>query len=122
MRESFEDAMVAGFVITGINGSYHPKDRYVLAAAIVGRANVLVTNNLSDFPASALDPYDVDVQPPDAFLCNQWELDEESMAAVIENWPRDFLNPPLTLEQLLQTFEKHTPQFCEIVRTSGLTQ
>jgi predicted nucleic acid-binding protein len=122
MRESFEDAMVTRYEPLVPVMTNHPKDRHVLAAAIVGRANVIVTNNLSDFPASALDPYDIDVQHPDAFLCNQWELDEESMAAVIENWPRDFLNPPLTLEQLLQTLEKHTPQFCEIVRTSGLTQ
>ena len=77
MRESFEDAMVTGYELLEPVMTNHPKDRHVLAAAIVGRANVIVTKNLSDFPAVALTPYDVDAQHPDIFLCNQWELDEE---------------------------------------------
>lgn len=32
-------------------------DRHVLAAAIVGRCDVIVTQNLADFPAEALDPF-----------------------------------------------------------------
>jgi predicted nucleic acid-binding protein len=122
MRESFEDAMVTGYEPLVSVMTNHPKDRHVLAAAIVGRANVIVTSNLSDFPTEALDPYDVDVQHPDAFLCNQWELNEEGMVSVIENWMEDLSNPPQTLEQLLQRLEQHTPQFCKIVRTSGLEQ
>ena len=122
MKESFEDAMVTGYESLEPVMTTHPKDRHVLAAAIVGRANVIVTANLGDFPAEALDPYDVDVQHPDDFLCNQWELDEETMVAAIEQWLKDLSNPPQTLEQLLQTLDRHVPQFCEIVRGSDLAR
>ena len=39
-------------------------DRHVLAAAIRGRADVIVTFNLSDFPKAALDPYGIAAQRP----------------------------------------------------------
>jgi len=83
---------------------------------------VIVTANLGDFPAEALDPYDIDVQHPDDFLCNQWELDEETMVTAIEQWLKDLSNPPQTLEQLLQTLDRHVPKFCEIVRGSELAR
>ncbi|KXF75287.1 hypothetical protein ATN84_18625 [Paramesorhizobium deserti] len=43
-------------------------DRHVLAAAIAGKASVIVTWNLKDFPARDLMPYGVTSQSPDDFL------------------------------------------------------
>ncbi|MGE8106767.1 PIN domain-containing protein [Allorhizobium sp. NPDC080224] len=45
-----------------------PDDRHVLAAAIAGKASVIVTWNLKDFPAPDLLPYGVISQSPDDFL------------------------------------------------------
>ena len=45
-----------------------PDDRHVLAAAIVGRCDVIVPQNLKDFPANVLDRYGIDKQHPDEFL------------------------------------------------------
>ena len=39
-----------------------PSDRHVLAAEIVGRADVIVTFNLRDFPSDALAPFGIIVQ------------------------------------------------------------
>ena len=36
-----------------------PDDRHVLAAAIVGRCDVIVTQNIQDFPEAALAPYGI---------------------------------------------------------------
>ena len=116
MRESFEDAMVTGYQPLVPVMSNDPKDRHVLAAAVIGRANMIVTHNLKDFPAEALDPYDIEAQHPDDFLCNQWELDEEAVMAAMERWPEDLSKPPQTLEQILQRLERHVPQFCALVR------
>jgi hypothetical protein len=39
-----------------------PDDRHVLAAAIRGRADVIVTRNLKDFPAAELQSYGIEAQ------------------------------------------------------------
>ena len=41
-----------------------PDDRHVLAAAIVGHCDVIVTCNLRDFPEEAVMPYGRDRSPP----------------------------------------------------------
>lgn len=55
-----------------------PKDRHVAAAALHGRADVLITNNEKDFPVAALARYGVQVVKPDDFLRDQLELDPTS--------------------------------------------
>ena len=63
------DALVSGFeplIETLILPD--PDDRHVLAAAIHGGAQVIVTQNLKDFPSSALSRFSLRAQHPDAFL------------------------------------------------------
>ena len=43
-------------------------DRHALAAAICARADVIVTYNLSDFPATILEQYGIEAQHPDEFI------------------------------------------------------
>lgn len=45
-----------------------PDDRHVLAAAVAGKASVIGTWNLKDFPAADLQPYGVTCTSPDDFL------------------------------------------------------
>lgn len=45
-----------------------PDDRHVLAAAIRGRADVIITFNLTDFPAGVLGHYGIEAQHPDQFV------------------------------------------------------
>ena len=45
-----------------------PDDRHVLAAAVAGRADCIVTMNLKDFPSRVLGRHDLYVRHPDAFL------------------------------------------------------
>jgi predicted nucleic acid-binding protein len=47
-----------------------PDDRHVLAAAIAGKASVIVTWNLKDFPAEALRAHGVAAISPDDFLAD----------------------------------------------------
>jgi predicted nucleic acid-binding protein len=51
-----------------------PNDVHVLAAAIAGHADCIVTSNLKDFPEDVLQPYGIEAIDPDAFIVNQWEL------------------------------------------------
>ena len=45
-----------------------PSDIHVLAAAVAGKAAVIVTQNLKDFPRSELEAFDMRAEAPDAFL------------------------------------------------------
>ena len=53
-----------------------PADRHVLAAAITGRAEVLLTQNRADFPARALARHGILLREPDGFLA---EIDAEGL-------------------------------------------
>jgi predicted nucleic acid-binding protein len=59
-----------------------PGDVHVLAAAIAGRADVLVTRNLRDFPARVLARDGVRAVHPDGFLVGLWQRAPETVAAV----------------------------------------
>ena len=63
------DRLVTGYqnLIPGLNLP-DPNDRHVLAAAIRGKASVIITNNLKNFPASELQTYDMEAQTPDEFI------------------------------------------------------
>ena len=74
MDASTRDCLVTGYE-TLIPSLQLPdaKDRHVLAAAIVGRCDVIVTQNIKDFPEDVLAGYGIDVQHPDEFLCNHFQ-------------------------------------------------
>lgn len=52
-----------------------PNDVHVLAAAIAGHADCIVTSNLKDFPNSILLKFGIEAIDPDTFIINQWDLD-----------------------------------------------
>ena len=54
-----------------------PNDRHVVAAAIRSKADVIVTYNLKDFPSSIEDEYNIEIQHPDVFLSNVFDLNPE---------------------------------------------
>ena len=78
-----------------------PDDRHVLAAAIAGRCDVIVTQNLRHFPAEALAPYGLEAQHPDDFLSNHLNLAPGLFCEVIRKVRARLKNPPFTAEQYL---------------------
>ena len=54
MAAYFPDARVTSYEELIGSMTNHPKDRHVLAAAVAGRADILVTENLKDFPPAAV--------------------------------------------------------------------
>jgi predicted nucleic acid-binding protein len=83
-----------------------PDDRHVLAAAIAGHASVIVTYNLKDFPASALDTYGIEAQHPDTFLTHQRGLDEQAFLECARRCRRRLKNPPVSAGDYLATLRK----------------
>jgi len=78
-----------------------PNDRHVLAAAIRSGSQVIVTENLKDFPPEALSPYGVEAQPPDLFLLHLIDLSPTTVAATIERQAAALKHPPITVAELL---------------------
>jgi predicted nucleic acid-binding protein len=99
MDTHFPDALVTGYqpLIDSLVLP-DPDDRHVLAAAITGRADVIVTSNLADFPSAALTPYGLEVQHPDEFLNHQRTLDESNFLTCIKVIRARLKNPKYTAE------------------------
>ena len=83
-----------------------PKDRHVLAAAIRGNADVIVTNNIKDFPACALEEYDIEAQTPDEFIFHLIGLYPVEVRNAAEVHRASLLNPPKSLEQYIGCLER----------------
>lgn len=69
MNAHVRDAVVSGFedLVPTIRLP-DPDDRHVVAAAIRGEADIVLTANLKDFPAAALSPHGLAAEHPDSFL------------------------------------------------------
>lgn len=80
-----------------------PSDRHVLAAAIVGGADVLVTMNLRDFPVDRLAPFGIEAQHPDMFIRNLLRQHEATMVAAVARHRAALRNPPKSAEAYLET-------------------
>jgi predicted nucleic acid-binding protein len=76
MQEAFPEATVSvpAALLEGIPKIPDPDDKHVVAAAMQGHADVIVTANLKDFPKELLAPYGFEIQSPDEFLVQQFHL------------------------------------------------
>ena len=102
-----EDCLVTGYesLIDSLTLP-DPGDRHVLAAAIQAKASVIVTYNLSDFPAEALSPHGIRAEHPEAFIVGLLETNAEKVIRAVRDQRMNLKNPPVTAEELLATFEK----------------
>ena len=82
-------------------------DTHVLAAAVAGHADCIVTANLRHFPARILGPYGLEAIHPDDFLVAQLDLDEFSALAAFRDMRARKKNPPLDPEAFAQALERN---------------
>lgn len=102
-----EDCLVTGFEpLIDILCLPDPNDRHVMAAAIKGRADVIVTFNLKHFPAETLNAYDIDVQHPDVFIRHLIDLYPAAVVAAARTVRGRLRRPPKTVEEYLETLER----------------
>jgi len=83
-----------------------PNDRHVLAAAIHGGVNLIVTFNLSDFPASALGPHSIEAVHPDDFIAGLFDEASEVVLEVARRQREGLKNPPKSAGEFLGTLEQ----------------
>lgn len=98
----------------------HEGDKHVLAAAVVGRADAIVTWNVHHFPPLACEPFGIVVQTPDAFLCGLHEENPDLMATIVDEQAAHLRNPRLTTQELLAVLSKLVPDFSSRILAAKL--
>lgn len=83
-----------------------PDDRHVLAAAITGRCDVIVTKNLQDFPNTAVRPHGIEVQHPDEFLSNHLKMAPGMFCESVRKVRARLKAPPLSVDEYLVNLSK----------------
>ena len=83
-----------------------PDDRHVLAAAIRGHADVIVTMNLRDFPSEIVGSFGIEAQHPDEFILHLLGLAPDAVVAAAQNHRQSLKNPPKTVAEYLETLDR----------------
>jgi predicted nucleic acid-binding protein len=104
MDTHVRDSLVEGYE-TLIDGIVlpDPDDRHVVAAAVRAKAQLIVTFNLSDFPAKRLAKYGIVAQHPDHFLLQLIEGDSYTVIKMVRETRLSLKNPPKTASEYLKT-------------------
>ncbi len=118
MNMTFPDSTLTDF--DGILPSIElpdPDDRHVVAAAYTGGADLIVTNNLKDFPQDELKRWRLEAVNPDCFLCDMFDLFPQAMLIIIQEQTADMQHPPTDVDELLASLERAgVPEFVHAVR------
>ncbi|OPF19808.1 hypothetical protein B1L04_03220 [Microcystis aeruginosa KW] len=80
-----------------------PQDRHVVAAAIEGGCDAIVTFNLKDFPSEVLDPYGLMALHPDLFISQCFADYPAQVLTALKKQHRSLRSPPCSLSDLLDT-------------------
>ena len=81
-----------------------PDDRHVLAAAIVGQADALVTWNLKHFSEETILPFGIEVLTPDDLVFRLLTLASQDTRQAVEALQASLRNPPYNWPGLLERF------------------
>ena len=118
MFKALPTAIITGYehLIDGLTLP-DPNDRHVLAAAIAGQCDVIVTQNLRDFPKEVLKRFAIEAQHPDAFLANHLDLLPGPFCMAIRAARLGRKNPPYNTNEYLAHLTK-----IGLVATASLLQ
>lgn len=114
MKQAFPEALVSGWedLESGIAESWpDPNDAHVVAAAIRGRAELIVTFNLKHFPQDLLLEYGLHAVSPDDFLLDLLDLNQESVLEAIRTQAQRTNNPALKFFEVVESLAKYAPKF-----------
>jgi predicted nucleic acid-binding protein len=82
-----------------------PGDRHVLAAAVAGKATVIVTRNVKHFPDADLSAYGIICQQPDDFLTEIHGDASEALIASMANARRNLRKSVPSIDEFIATVE-----------------
>mgnify|MGYP003133693836 FL=1 len=105
---AFPDALVDNYESL-VNALELPddKDRHVLAAAIKTNANIIVTNNIKDFPKEYLATFGLVAKSADDFITDTIDLNNDLALEAFRALVLNRTNPNLDEFQILDRFRKN---------------
>jgi len=115
VREFFPEAMVGDYEKLIPVCENDPKDRHILAAAIRGKSELIVTCNLKHFPKEALDPWDIEAEHPASYLLTLYSMEPGIVVSKIDAIARRRCKDP---EEILARLGKTVPAFALEVASS----
>ena len=122
MNAHFPDCQIEGY--ESIVDSIHlpdVDDRHVVAAAIRGQAEGIITFNLKDFPDEALKPLGINAIHPDEFLSDMFELSPGNVIQAVQRHRASLKKPPFTVDEYLSSLQKQRlPNFVSLLRSLSL--
>lgn len=83
-----------------------PGDVHVLAAALAGGVDCIVTANLRDFPADLLAEYRIEAIDPDRFIITQWDRYPDSAIAAFRQMRARRNRPQSGPEDFVRALER----------------
>lgn len=104
---AFPDALVQNY--KGLIGHLDlpdKDDRHVLAAAIKTNANLIVTNNIKDFPKAYLQSFSLDAKTADDFLTDIIDVNQEQAVAAFKEMVLNKRNPKQDEFEVLKMLRK----------------
>ena len=84
-----------------------PKDCHVLAAAIKANANLIVTNNLKDFPRDYLSQFGLRAKSADDFLADTIDLNPQTALEAFRRLVLNRRNPEMDEYAVLQALRNN---------------
>ncbi|MGH7715287.1 MAG: PIN domain-containing protein, partial [Vulcanimicrobiaceae bacterium] len=115
--DGFPEAEVTGYEHLVADLRCDAGDRHVLAAAIRGRVDQIVTQNLKHFPDEAVSAYFIEVVSPDDFLLNALDLYPRELAEIIREQAAALKRPPMGVDDVLRALSPVAPMFVQQVET-----
>lgn len=102
MIEAVPDCLVTGYepLVEAIELP-DQDDRHVVAAAIRCNAEVIVTNNLRDFPNQTLSQFGIEAQSPDLFVRHLLQIAFDEVVSTVRRQAEALSQPPRSYNQIL---------------------
>jgi predicted nucleic acid-binding protein len=113
MRAAFPEALIKLPAKLDSFNCPDENDRHVMAAAVRGQANAIITQNVKHFPSQCIEEYGLLCQTPDDFLVHQFHLNPP---LVVDKLDQQTAVIRQTREYLIEKLRKVTPQFAELLR------
>jgi predicted nucleic acid-binding protein len=119
MKQAFPEAMVTvpSALLKAVECIPDKDDRHVLAAAIMARADAIITQNTRHFPKDCCEKYGVLCRTPDNFLIDQYRLYPQ---LVLDKLDDQAAGIGQNREFVVASLKASVPKFCELVVTTAI--